>query len=112
MRLFLVVLLMVMLPLRGMAGASMQTAMGISQIQQIQMASADAQVTGMGEMSDPCTGCCEGCAACDVCHILVGQPASMTWVLPELTRLQLSIRSSSSISADLRTETKPPAFLS
>lgn len=126
MRYLLLVLLIATFPLRGFASAGMQTGMSLQQASmEIAMAaamttaqpSADTQGTPLQSAATQTTeatsmhACCAQCNSCDICHLLLGQPAaSMGAALPAAPTLPAS-PSYRFASADAHRAQKPPLAL-
>lgn len=112
MRHLLLILLIALFPLRGFAGVGMQTQMGVMALHHAAMvaepASPMAAQTDNTTAAEPVAACCPQCSVCDLCHLLVGQPAVSALVLPPLPTAHAPAVADRFASADRRVAHKPP----
>ncbi|MGY8904617.1 MAG: hypothetical protein ACKVIH_08740 [Burkholderiales bacterium] len=126
MRYLLLILLIATFPLRGFASAGMQTGMGLMTLHQASMTTAmtatqpavdkpampqtQIATTDTAEASATHT-CCAQCSSCDVCHLLVGQPAALITGALLATPASPEARNRHFASADAQHDHKPPRAL-
>lgn len=103
MRHLLLILLIALFPLRGFAGVGMQTQMGVMALHQATMVAESASTS-----VEPVVACCPQCSACDLCHLLVGQPPVSALVLPPLPAAHAPTATDRFASAERRVAHKPP----
>lgn len=121
MRVFLIILLIAMSPLRGFASVGMQVSMAemalhqaisVSDLTDNQAQQSNASSDSSSVISSPLTSCDNGqCSVCDVCYSQIGQaPASVTMEV----RIRPPVPESPTVrfaSADAQTALKPPLSL-